>query len=264
MVPFPNVLTIAGSDSSGGAGIQADLKTFAALGAYGSSVITNVTAQNSLGITQVHPLPLEVIESQLSSVLNDTEIKAVKIGMLNTPDIIELVASILKTFQPKILVIDPVMISTSGKRLLDKNAVDFLVDKLFPIATLITPNIPEAAALLNMPENWITENLSQSAKSLSPGRAVLVKGGHLYGSSCIDTLWDGESIIEYRKDRIDTLNTHGTGCTLSSAIAAFMAHGECLDNAVNLASNYVHNAIKSAYKLNVGSGPGPLNHFFEK
>jgi len=256
-------LTIAGSDSGGGAGIQADLKTFAALGVYGASVITALTAQNTRGVTGIHQVPAEFVTAQIDAVFGDLEVKAVKIGMAAQLATIDAIAADLKRWSPKHIVLDPVMVATSGDRLLAAEAVDALRTKLIPLASLITPNLPEAAALLDEP---IASNEaaieSQGQRLLSLGcRAVLIKGGHGQGAESIDYLVSGEGAIVLPAPRIATQNTHGTGCSLSSAIAAGLAKGENMETAVRHAKAWISAAIAAADRLSVGHGHGPVHHF---
>jgi len=262
----PIVLTIAGSDSSGGAGIQADIKTLSALGVYSASVITSVTAQNTCGVQAVHELPSDIIESQLNSVFNDLNIDVVKIGMLNTKTIIEQVAQALQKYRPKNIVLDPVMISSSGKQLLNNDAINTLKSLLLPMVTLLTPNIPEAAVLVNSipakDKESMKETLLQLAK-LVPA-SILLKGGHLPGDSCTDLLLEDRRMYEFSQTKISTMNTHGTGCTLSSAIAAYLALGIPMQKAVGKANNYLHQAILNADQLNIGRGQGPVHHFYHQ
>ncbi len=259
----PIALTIAGSDCSGGAGIQADLKTFAALGVYGASVITALTAQNTRGVTGIHGVPPDFVTAQIDAVFADLDVGAVKIGMLAQPAIIEAVAAALSRWSPRHVVLDPVMVATSGDRLLAPDAVDALRARLIPRASLITPNLPEAAALLNEPiacDAAVVE--SQGRRLLAMGcRAVLIKGGHGGGSESIDYLIDGSGTIALAAPRIATRNTHGTGCSLSSAIAAGLAKGEPLETAVRNAKAFVSAAIAAADRFSVGKGHGPIHHF---
>lgn len=256
-------LTIAGSDSSGGAGIQADLKTMSALGVYGASVITAVTAQNTCAVSAVHAIPQDIIEAQISAVLSDLDVRAVKIGMLATPDIIDCVTRALAGFDGAI-VLDPVMIAKSGDTLLAPDAVAALREKLAPRSTLVTPNLPEAAALLRRPLASTAEEMIDQGKALCAGgaQAVLMKGGHAEGALCEDILISGgEVLASFTAPRQHTRNTHGTGCTLSSAIAAGLAKGQPLAEATAEAHRYVQQAIAAADGLNVGHGHGPLHHF---
>ncbi len=260
---IPIALTIAGSDSSGGAGIQADLKTFAALGVYGASVITALTAQNTRGVGGIHPVPAEFVTAQLDAVFGDLDVKAVKIGMVAQLATVAAIATALVRWPQAAVVLDPVMVATSGERLLSADAVAGLRAKLVPRATLITPNLPEAAALLDEPvasgEAAIAE---QGRRLLALGcPAVLIKGGHAEGAESIDYLVTASRTIALPAPRIATGNTHGTGCSLSSAIAAGLAGGEALETAVRNAKAFVTAAIAAADRLDVGHGHGPIHHF---
>lgn len=259
-----NVLTIAGSDSGGGAGIQADLKSFSAQGTYGASVITAITAQNTREVTAVHPIPNDVIRAQIDAVLSDIDVKAIKIGMLGQQDLIETVAVGIKDFSGPI-VLDPVMISKSGAQLLPEDALAELRDTLLPRAALITPNLPEAAVLLGQ-KLAIHEDDVQSQgehlRELGAG-AVLMKGGHAEGVTCTDILLEATKNHRFQAPRIATQNTHGTGCSYSSAIAALLAKGHSMSDAVRRAHAWLHNAIVNADKLHVGAGHGPIHHFHE-
>jgi hydroxymethylpyrimidine/phosphomethylpyrimidine kinase len=259
----PIALTIAGSDSSGGAGIQADLKTFAAFGVYGASVITGLTAQNTQGVRGVHPVPADFVTAQCEAVFGDLDVAAVKIGMVTQLPTIEAIASSLVRWKPDHVVLDPVMVATSGDRLLPAEAVKRLRSDLIPLATLITPNLPEAAALL---EEDIASDAAaiadQGRRLLAAGaRAVLIKGGHGQGSESIDYLFTGKDVIALPAPRIATKNTHGTGCSLSSAIAAGLAKGAPLEQAVREAKTWITAAIAAADRLGVGRGHGPIHHF---
>ncbi len=257
----PRAMTIAGSDSGGGAGIQADLKTFAALGVYGTSVLTAVTAQNTIGVTAVHEIPTEVIAAQIDAVFTDIGVGAVKTGMLANGSIIECVASQLRRHAVPWLVVDPVMVAKSGDSLLQVNATETLRTCLVPLASVITPNIPEAETLTGMKIVSDTE-IRQAAKKLVAmgAKAVVIKGGHREGAAT-DLYYDGSDFQEFSADRIDTLNTHGTGCTFASAIAAGLARGLNLLDSVALAKEYVTEAIRRSFA--VGQGHGPLNHFYK-
>ena len=259
----PIALTIAGSDSGGGAGIQADLKAFSALGAYGASVITAITAQNTKAVTAIHGVPLDVIRAQVDAVLSDLDVKAIKIGMLATPEIIETVAAGLTDFKGPI-VLDPVMVAKSGDTLLADDAIDALKTKLLPMATLLTPNLPEAACLLGEdPAETENEMIAQGDSISKLGaRAVLMKGGHAKGNVCTDLLMQGDTVLTtLSAPRIKTKNTHGTGCTLSSSITAGLAKGLDLPEAVTEAHSYLHEAILASDKIHIGSGHGPVHHF---
>ncbi|MEF1256298.1 bifunctional hydroxymethylpyrimidine kinase/phosphomethylpyrimidine kinase [Vibrio sp. M260112] len=261
----PIVLTIAGSDSGGGAGIQADIKAISATGSYACSVITAVTSQNTLGVSAIHPIPVEHIESQLDAVFSDLNVVAVKVGMLADADIIAMVARKIRQYQPKYLVVDPVMVATSGDPLLAQSAVETLKQQLLPLADLITPNLPECAALTgrDIPHNesQMTETID-ALKALG-AKAVLLKGGHLKKTDkSSDLLIEQNSSEVLSSKRIETKNTHGTGCTLSSAIASYLAQGHRLHKAVYLGKQYISQAISQADQLKVGQGHGPVNHFF--
>jgi hydroxymethylpyrimidine/phosphomethylpyrimidine kinase len=258
-----NVLTIAGSDSGGGAGIQADLKTFSALGTFGCSVITALTAQNTRAVTAIHEVPPAFVTAQLDAVMADIEIGAVKIGMLSSPAIIEAVAEGLIRHGAANIVLDPVMVAKSGDRLLRPEAVQLLRDRLVPLARVITPNLPEAGDLLGEAPAQDLAGMRAAAarlRQLGPA-AVLLKGGHLEGPTSTDLLDDGDEPLELVAPRVRTTNTHGTGCTLSAAIAAFLAQGQDLRSAVQNAKAYIAGAIAAADQLNVGHGHGPVHHF---
>jgi hydroxymethylpyrimidine/phosphomethylpyrimidine kinase len=259
----PVALTIAGSDSSGGAGIQADLKTFAALGVYGASVITALTAQNTRGVTGIHVVPADFVTAQIDAVFSDLDVKAVKIGMVAQLAAVDAIVAGLTRWSPRQIVLDPVMVATSGDRLLATDAVEALRTKLIPRASLITPNLPEAAALLDEPVAASEVEIeSQGKRLLALGcPAVLVKGGHGQGTESIDYLVRASGIIALAAPRIATRNTHGTGCSLSSAIAAGLAKGEDMETAVRNAKVWVSAAIAAADQLGVGHGHGPIHHF---
>ena len=259
----PIALTIAGSDSSGGAGIQADLKSFAALGVYGASVITALTAQNTQGVAGIHQVPADFVTAQIDAVFSDLDIGAVKIGMVAEISVIGAIAAGLAKWQPTHIVLDPVMVATSGDRLLRADAVEALRTKLIPMASLITPNLPEAAALLEEPvasnENGIADQ-GKRLLALGPG-AVLIKGGHGEGTESIDYLVAASGTIALSAPRVATKNTHGTGCSLSSAITAGLAKGEDMETAVRNAKAWVSAAIAAADRFAVGHGHGPIHHF---
>ena len=256
----PTALTIAGSDSGGGAGIQADLKTFAALGVYGTSALTAITAQNTVGVTAVHEIPAGVIAAQIEAVISDIGADAVKTGMLSSSAIVEVVARELRRHGVERLVVDPVMIAKSGDALLKQEAVEALRTRLVPLAAVVTPNIPEAEVLTGM---TITsqEDMRRAARQIlgMGARGVVVKGGHLEGPAT-DLFYDGSDFHEFTAPRIDTVNTHGTGCTFASAIAAGLAQGLPVIDAVAQAKEYVTEAIRQSFPI--GQGHGPLNHFF--
>jgi hydroxymethylpyrimidine/phosphomethylpyrimidine kinase len=260
---IPIALTIAGSDSSGGAGIQADLKTFTAFGVYGASVITALTAQNTQGVNGIHQVPAEFVTAQIDAVFGDLDVNAVKIGMVAERSVIEAIVAGLARWSPKHVVFDPVMVATSGDRLLMSDAVDALRQQLIPRAGIITPNLPEAAALLDEPvASNEAEVERQGKRLLALGcRAVLIKGGHAQGPESNDYLIRHDGVVVLPAARIATKNTHGTGCSLSSAIAAGLAIGQELETAVRNAKAWVTGAIAAADQLGVGRGHGPINHF---
>jgi hydroxymethylpyrimidine/phosphomethylpyrimidine kinase len=256
-------VTIAGSDSGGGAGIQADLKTFSALGVYGASVITALTAQNTLGVTGIHDVPGDFIAAQIDAVFSDLAVDAVKIGMLSRPEAIGAVAAGLERHGLQAVVLDPVMVAASGDRLLVPEAVESLRTQLLPRALLITPNLPEAAVLLDeAPATDLAAVRRQAERLRALGaRAVLIKGGHGEGPESVDVLLDAEGFAEFSAPRVATRNTHGTGCTLSSAIAAGLAKGMSLREAVRVAKDYLTAAIAASDTLSIGRGHGPVHHF---
>lgn len=257
-------LTIAGSDSGGGAGIQADLKAFSALGVYGASVITAITAQNTRAVTAVQEINTDIIAAQIDAVLSDLQVGAIKIGMLSSPEIISTVAANLKDYKGPI-VLDPVMVAKSGDALLRHEAVSTLISELLPMATVLTPNLPEAAKLMNANEATSTDQmLTQGIALLKLGpKAVMMKGGHASGDVCTDLLITKGGIAELTAARVATNNTHGTGCTLSSSIAAGLAKGMDLDGAARDAHAYLQGAIAKADDLIIGSGHGPVHHFHQ-
>ncbi len=260
----PIALTIAGSDSGGGAGIQADLKAFSALGVYGASVITAITAQNTCAVTAVEGVSLPVITAQIEAVLSDLNVGAIKIGMLATPEIIGTVAAALSGYDGPI-VLDPVMVAKSGDALLQDDAVGALIERLLPRATVLTPNLPEAARLLSAEateDDGALVEQGQALLALGPG-AVLMKGGHASGAVCHDHLVTALGVRVYSADRIATKNTHGTGCTLSSSITAGLAMGLDVGTAVAEAHAYLAKAIKAADDLTIGAGHGPVHHFHQ-
>jgi hydroxymethylpyrimidine/phosphomethylpyrimidine kinase len=257
-----NVLSIAGSDPSGGAGIQADLKTFSALGCYGMAALTALTAQNTQGVTGVHLVPPDFVAAQIRAVFDDIRVDAVKIGMIATAGIAQAVAEALTGYAGPI-VLDPVMVAKGGARLLDPEAVAALTDHLLPIATHLTPNLPEAAALLGQPEATDRAAMlrqGEALRALGPAH-VLVKGGHLGGAESPDVLVGPEGAAWFEAARTDTPNTHGTGCTLSSALAAELAKGAPIPEAVRRAKDWLGEAIAAAGQLDVGHGHGPTHHF---
>lgn len=264
MKKYHTVLTIAGSDCSGGAGIQADIKTISALGCYAASAITAVTVQNTCGVSAIHPIPAEYVKSQIEAVMTDIKPEAVKIGMINDIEIVRAIASSIKTYRPKFVVFDPVMVSTSGCKLIEDKAIEAIKNELIPLSTIITPNLKEAIVLTG-------DNISHAGSMIEAGRkilnygchSVLVKGGHLDGDDMCDVLCiNGDSNpYTFTARKIDSHNTHGTGCTLSSAIATNLALGYTLQEAINRAKEYVYKGILTGKDIHIGNGHGPLNHF---
>jgi hydroxymethylpyrimidine/phosphomethylpyrimidine kinase len=256
----PVALTIAGSDSGGGAGIQADLKTFHAFGVFGTSAITAITVQNTLGVRAVHPVPLDIVTAQITAVADDLPPAATKTGMLATRELVQAVAASIRRHQLPSYVLDPVMVATSGDRLLDEDAQHAVVDELVPLCAVVTPNLDEAAILAGFPVRDVPAMHRAARQLIAAGAsAALVKGGHLRSDELVDVFFNGSDAREFRRPRIDTRSTHGTGCTLSAAITALLARGIALDAAVEQALDFVHRAIAQAPSL--GAGNGPLNHF---
>ena len=265
MKKYSRVLTIAGSDSGGGAGIQADLKTFSALGCYGMSVITALTAQNTRGVTAIHAVPREFTISQMEAVFVDLGADAVKIGMLFSAELIETVAKQLKRFHAENIVVDPVMVAQSGDKLLRDDAIEAIKEHLMPLATVLTPNLPEASVLLNRRIQTL-EEMEQAGRDLAQygSRSILLKGGHLEEKDSSDLLYmraEDRSIL-LKGERIETNNNHGTGCTLSSAIASYLAKGQNLEEAVRHAKAYITEAIRAGADYRIGHGHGPVHHYF--
>lgn len=254
-------LTIAGSDSGGGAGIQADLKTFSAHGVFGMSVITAVTAQNTKEVRAVQYIDLPMIEQQIEAVFDDIQVDAVKIGMLGSPEVAETVANTLARYEVPALIIDPVMVSKAGHHLLQEDAIDTVKKRILPLATLVTPNVPEAEVLTGLSIRTM-EDMEEACKAIHAlkVRAVLLKGGHLKGNPN-DVLYDGTRFYWFSAERIHTKNTHGTGCTLASAITANIAKGHTIEGAVELAKVYMTEAIQ--HSLAIGQGHGPVHHFYQ-
>lgn len=261
---YPSILTIAGSDCSGGAGIQADIKTISALGAYAASAITAITVQNTLGVTGIHPVPPEYVKGQIEAVMTDIRPRAVKIGMINDVKIVEVIADAIQKFRPRFVVFDPVMVSTSGCKLIEDDAITALTTRLMPLATLITPNLSEAQVLTGITVNDRQSMQAAAQELLKLGsQAVLVKGGHLEGGRMYDLLQvrnESEPHL-FAADKVNSSNTHGTGCTLSSAIATYLALGNPLVIAVEKAKQYVWQGILTGKDVHIGEGHGPLNHF---
>jgi len=261
---YRRALTIAGSDSGGGAGIQADLKTFSAIGCFGMSVVTALTAQNTVAVTAIHPVPPEFITRQLDAVLADIGTDAVKIGMLHSPEVIQAVAEALRRHAVTNIVLDPVMVAKSGDKLLQDDAVAALKSDLLPMADVITPNLPEAGVLLGYDVTTEREMAAACRELAQLGcRAVLLKGGHLESTQSPDLLYVGDAATPLRldADRIDTPNSHGTGCTLSSATAAYLALGRPIEAAVRESKRYVHQSLTSGAGYKLGQGHGPVHHF---
>lgn len=260
---IPNLLTIAGLDPSGGAGIAADLKTFAALGCNGMAVVTALTAQNTQGVKAVHVPPADFAAAQIEAIFEDIEVAAVKIGMLACGAIVEEVAEKLAHHKPPFIVLDPVLASTSGDALATSDTATAIVRHLFPLATVITPNLSEAARLSGHVIAPDREGMRRAAMLLHArgAKAVLITGGNLEGKTSDDLLFDGISYRLFSAPRIDTRNTHGTGCTLSSAIATYLAKGRELGEAIDAAKTYLGGALAAADALSAGRGPGPVNHF---
>jgi hydroxymethylpyrimidine/phosphomethylpyrimidine kinase len=256
-----HVLTIAGSDSGGGAGIQADLKTFAAHGVYGASAITAVTAQNTCHVTRVHVLPLDMIAEQIDAVASDIRIDAVKTGMLANAAVVACVAAALARWRLPHVVVDPVMVAKSGDHLLDAEGVAAVRDVLLPLAAIVTPNRPEAEVLAGRPVRTV-EDAREAARRITGAGcgAVVIKGGHFEGRRLVNLLFDGRDFTEIATDRIDSVNTHGTGCTFAASLAAQLAHGRSLARAVQDATDYVAGAI--AHAEPIGRGHGPIEHFW--
>ncbi len=264
---YNRVLSIAGSDSGGGAGIQADIKSISANGAYAMTAITAITSQNTLGVQDVYPLPASVVASQITSVITDIGVDAVKIGMLHSTEIITCVSDALRKLQAPNIVLDPVMVATSGDSLFRNDALDALKALLIPISSLITPNLPEAEALAGKTVSTI-EEMKQVAQQLSFDNkvSVLVKGGHLIAKhELCDVLYDATTgkLTEFYSEKVETNNTHGTGCTLSSAIAAYLAQSYSMVDAVQLAKKYISAAIVAGSYYSIGAGHGPVHHFYK-
>lgn len=270
MLP-PIILSIAGSDCSGGAGIQADIKTISALGGYAASVITAITAQNTLGVQAVHPLPIDIVRQQIESVMDDLQPCAIKIGMVHNADIVHAIAECIRKYRPKYVIYDPVMISTSGRHLMAEETIRTIKEELFPLCTLITPNLFEAS-LLSGQAISTTKDMERAAINLSHqyNTSFLVKGGHLESDEMCDVLCRKPSPLEigklltcthYTSPKIESHNLHGTGCTLSSAIATYLTSGNNLEEAIRRAKSYISTAIDNGKSLQIGHGNGPLWHF---
>ncbi len=259
------MLTIAGWDGSGGAGIQADIKTISALGCYATSALTALPVQNTMGVRSIYPIPTEALKEQIIAVLDDIYPDAIKIGMVHTSELAKAIASILKDHPRIPVVFDPVMVATSGHRLIEEETIKTIIEELFPIAAVITPNMDEASILAGMEVKTIEHMYEAGKKILGLGcRSVLVKGGHLDGDLITSIYFENaETAHQYKFEKYRTNNTHGSGCTLSSAIASFIARGESFESAVNKAQQYVQGAIHAGKDLRIGKGNGPLNHFYD-
>jgi hydroxymethylpyrimidine/phosphomethylpyrimidine kinase len=259
----PIAVTIAGSDSGGGAGIAGDLKTFSALGVYGACVVTALTAQNTRGVAAIHVVPPDFVAAQIDAVFSDLDVGAAKIGMLSQPDVIDAVAAGLNRWRQTKVVLDPVLVASSGDRLTDPAAIEVLKRVLIPRALVLTPNLPEAAALLGAGVAKTEAEMQEQARELLALGAgmVVIKGGHAEGSESIDLMVGRGGTVALRSKRIASRNTHGTGCAFSAAIAAGLAKGIGLEEAVQLAKRYVHAALAAADSLEIGSGAGPVHHF---
>jgi len=266
MKTYPVVLTIAGSDSGGGAGIQADIKTMSALGAFATSAITAITVQNTLGVTGIHDIPCEMVADQIEAVLSDFPVRAIKIGMINKPELVEVITSAIRKHKIKHVVLDPVMVATAGGKLMQEPTVEKMKKELFPCSTIITPNLYETGVLLNRKITSL-EEMEAAAKELGElgCTSVLVKGGHLFESEAemVDVLWMSkeQEIHTFSAPKINTKNLHGTGCSLSSAIATFLALGNSIPESVDLAKDYITAAIEAGKDVSIGKGNGAVNHF---
>lgn len=263
---YYKVLTIAGSDSGGGAGIQADIKTISAIGCYGMSVITALTAQNTRGVTAIHALPPPFVVEQMAAVFTDIGADAVKIGMLYSAELIEAVTEALNKHHARNIVLDPVMVAQSGDKLLQDDAIQAIKDHLMPLADVVTPNLPEAEVLLAQKIESL-EDMQRAARALAQfgSRSILIKGGHLEESKSTDLLYltEEDRFVVLEAERIESRNNHGTGCTLSSAIAAYLSRGNRTEDAVRKAKTYIQNAIRAGAQYKIGHGHGPVHHFFE-
>ena len=262
MKRYPVILTIAGSDCSGGAGIQADIKTISALGCYAASVITAVTVQNTWGVKDIHAIPPDIVRGQIEAVMDDLHPDAIKIGMVNNRTVVTELVKCLQKYRPACVIYDPVMVSTSGRRLMDDSVIEQIKHELFPLVHLITPNLDEVATLTGHKPATL-EQMKEAARELSEKYhpAVLVKGGHLNGDEMYDVLHEGSSTYIYKEPKIESSNLHGTGCTLSSSIATYMAKGCGLNEAVEKSKYFVSQSIEAARELEIGHENGPLWHF---
>jgi hydroxymethylpyrimidine/phosphomethylpyrimidine kinase len=262
---YPVVLSIAGSDSGGGAGIQADLKTMSALGCFGTTAITAITVQNTVGVFEIHTIPVHIVVGQIQAVMDDVKPSAIKIGMVYSAELAIAISETLNRYPGVPVIFDPVMVASSGNRLIEDDTVATFKERLLPLATLLTPNLDEAAILAEMEINTSFDMKQAALRLLQYGcKAVLIKGGHLEGADLFDIYrnQDGNERV-FSSARVDTNNTHGTGCTLSSAIASFIALGHDLQDSIAKSINYTHHAIEQGKEVTTGAGHGPLNHFFE-
>lgn len=261
---YPSVLTIAGFDGSGGAGIQADIKTFSALGCYATSVLTALPVQNTQGVRAIYPIPVQAVKEQITAIFDDIPPSAIKIGMVHTRELAEIIAEALSPYPEIPVVLDPVMVATSGDTLIEEDTISCIIEKLFPLAAVITPNMDEAAILAKMPVNELQDMYLAGPKLLKLGcQSALVKGGHLTTPVLTSLFFEQKgSISTYEFEKFETQNTHGSGCTLSSAIASFLARGYPLKEAVKEGQYYVHQAIHHGKDVKTGKGNGPLNHFY--
>ena len=261
----PTVLCIAGWDGSGGAGIQADIKTISSLGCYATSALTALPVQNTMGVRSIYPIPSVALKEQVMAVMDDIYPGAIKIGMVHTSDLARTIAAVLRDHPAIPVVFDPVMVATSGHKLIEEETIQTIIEVLFPLASIITPNMDEASILANMQVKTIEDMRVAGKKILRLGcRSVLVKGGHLQGNRITSLYFDDQGTVHaYEFDKYYTNNTHGSGCTLSSAIASYLSRGESFESAVNLAQQYVQKAIFAGKDLRIGKGNGPLNHFFD-
>jgi len=262
---YPTVLTIAGSDSGGGAGIQADLKTFSALGCYGTSAITAVTVQNTAGVSGIHSIPAAIVGQQIKAVMDDIKPAAIKIGMIHTTEMAIIIVDVLKEYPDVPVIFDPVVVSSSGYKLMEDSTIDVLKNELFPLACLVTPNLDEAMLIADMDISTVEDMEVAAACFLKLGcNAVVIKGGHLKGMNLYDVYLDKNGLKhKFESNFIDSNNTHGTGCTFSSAIAAYIALGNDILSSIEKAKSYVHRAIEYGKNVRTGRGHGPLNHFFD-
>jgi len=261
---YPSVLTIAGFDGSGGAGIQADIKTASALGCFSTSVLTALPVQNTQGVRKIYPIPVEAVADQIEAILDDIIPDAIKIGMVHTPQLVETIVQTLGKYKKIPIVFDPVMVATSGHRLIEEETIAAITEKLFPIADIITPNMDEAAILANMPVQTLEDMYTAGKHIKKLGcRSILLKGGHQETSTITSLFYDEkDNYHSFETVKFSTNNTHGSGCTLSSAIASYLAQGETLYESVSLGQQYVFQAIESGKDVQTGLGNGPLNHFF--